>query len=135
LRTIHADVTLALLFGIVEGMRVKKRPDELSADVFQSEFKMRVLINGVMSAEESGGADIEALLVIDFFGTDEARRVASAGSGDGGVEGMRECVAKSDPRRSGLNEFGEISGLKHSRLSGHGGESFYTAAGNKTVES
>jgi hypothetical protein len=48
---------------------------------------------------------------------------------------MRECVAKSDPGRSGLDEFGGVSGLKHSRLSGHGRESFYTAAGNKIVES
>jgi hypothetical protein len=109
LRAIHSNVALALLFGIVEGMRVKKRPDELTADVFQAEFEMGVLINGVMAAEESGGTDVETLLVVDFFGADEARRVAGARGGDGGVEGMFETVAKSNARWSGLNEFGGIT--------------------------
>jgi hypothetical protein len=31
---IHANVALALLLGIVEGMGVKEAPDELAADVF-----------------------------------------------------------------------------------------------------
>ena len=33
-RAIEADVPLALLFGIVEGMRVEEGPDELAADIF-----------------------------------------------------------------------------------------------------
>ena len=128
LGAIHADVALALLFGIVEGMRVEKGPDELAADVFQAEFEMRVLIDGVMAAEKSGGADVEALFVVDFFRADEARGVAGARGGDGGIEGMRESVAESDARWSGLDEFGGISGLEHARLGGHGGEVFYTEA-------
>jgi hypothetical protein len=134
LRAIHADVALALLFGIVEGMRVKKRPDKLSADIFQSELEMRVLINGVMAAEKSGCSDVEALLVVDFFGADEAGGVAGAGGGDRGIEGMCEGVAERDEWRSGLNEFGGTSGWEHARLRGHGRESFYTATGNKKVE-
>ena len=34
LRAIETDVTLALLLGIVEGMGVEERPDELTADAF-----------------------------------------------------------------------------------------------------
>jgi hypothetical protein len=119
LGTVHANVTLRLLFGVVEGMRVEEGPDKLAADVFQAEFEMRVLVDGVMSAEESGGANVEALLVIDFFGADEVGRVASARGGDGGIEGMREGIAESDARGSGLDEFAGISGLEHARLSGH----------------
>ena len=66
LGAIEADVALALLFGIVERMRVKKRPDELAADVFQAELEMGVLVDGVMAAIKGGGADIQALLVGDF---------------------------------------------------------------------
>ena len=43
LRAIEADVTLALLLGIIERMRVQEGPDELAADVFQAEFEMGVL--------------------------------------------------------------------------------------------
>ena len=41
---------------------------------------------------------------------------------------MRESVAESDARRSGLDELGGISGMEHARLSGHVGEAFYTEA-------
>src|SRR6266852_5011639 len=105
LSAIEADVALALLLGIVKGMRVQERPDELAADVFEAEFEMGVLVDGVMAAVESGGADIEALLVGDFFGADEARGVAGAGCGNGGVEGMSEGVAESDAGRGGFDEF------------------------------
>src|SRR5947208_21132 len=71
LRAIHADVTLALLLGIVERMSVKEGPDELTTDVFEAEFEVRMLVNRMMTAEKSGGANVEALLVVDFFGTDE----------------------------------------------------------------
>src|SRR5271169_2694231 len=90
LRAIEADVALALLFGIVERVRVEEGPDELAADVFQAEFEMRVLIDGMVAAVESGGANIEALLVGDFFGADEAGGVAGARGSDGRIEGVRE---------------------------------------------
>src|ERR1700730_14664306 len=57
-RVCEADVPLALLLGIVEGVRVQERPDELPADVFESKFKMRVLIDRVMAAEKRGRADL-----------------------------------------------------------------------------
>src|SRR5579863_676525 len=71
LGAIQADVSLALLLRIVKRMSVKKRPDELSTDVFDAEFEMRVLVNGVVAAVESGRADVEALLVGDFVGSDK----------------------------------------------------------------
>ncbi len=79
---VHANVALALLFGIVKGVRVEKRPDELAADIFEAEFEGGVLEDGVMTAVEGGGADVEALLVGDFFGSDEMVGVAGAGGGD-----------------------------------------------------
>ena len=67
LRAIQADIALALLLGIVEGMRVEERPDELAANVFEAEFEMGVLVDGVMAAVKSACTDIEPLLVSDFF--------------------------------------------------------------------
>ena len=103
LRAIEADVALALLLGIVKGMSVEEGPDELAADVFEAEFEMGVLVDGVVAAIEGGGADVEALLVGDFFGDDEARGVAGARGGDGGIVGMCEGVAKSYAWRGGFD--------------------------------
>lgn len=128
LRTIEANVALALLLGIVERMGVQKGPDELAADVFEAELEMGVLVDGVMAAIESGGADVEALLVSDFFGDDEARGVASAGGGDGGIVRMREGVAKSDAWRGGFDEFSGAAWFEHAGLCGHVGKQFYTGA-------
>src|SRR5712664_4874368 len=61
LRAIEADVALALLLGIVEGMRVEERPDELAGDIFQAELEMGVLVDGVMARVEGSGTDVEAL--------------------------------------------------------------------------
>jgi len=122
---VHADVALGLLLGIVERMGMEKGPDELAADVLESKFEVRVLVDGVMAAEECGSANVQALLVVDFFRVDEAGRVTGAGGGDGRVEGMSESVAESDARRSGLDEFSGISGMEHARLSGHVEEAFY----------
>jgi len=36
----------------------------LAGDIFQAEFEMGVLENGVMTAVESGGANVEALLSV-----------------------------------------------------------------------
>src|SRR6267154_83522 len=96
---------------------------------------MGVLIDGVMAAVESGGADVEALLVRDFFGADEARGVTGAGSGDGGIEGMRKGVAKSDAGRGGFDLLAGASAIKHARLGGHDGSSVYTGGEEKEVES
>ena len=119
LSAVHPDVALRLLLGIIERVGVKKRPDELAADVFESEFKMSMLINSVVAAEKSGGADVEALFVVNFLRIDETRRVTSARGGDGRVKRVRESVAKSDARWSGLDEFGGVPGMEHARLSGH----------------
>ena len=135
LRAVEADVALALLLGIVEGMRVEEGPDELAADVFEAEFEMGVLVDGVMAAVERGGADVQALLVGDLFGADEARGVAGAGGGDGGVEGIGEVVAESDAGRAGFDEFAGARAIKHARLSSHDGSSLYTGGRVREVES
>ena len=49
-RAIQPHIALALLLRIVKRVRVQKRPDELPADIFEPELKMRVLVNGVMPA-------------------------------------------------------------------------------------
>ncbi len=67
-------------------MRVKEGPDELAADVFEAEFEMSVLVDRMMAAVEGGGADVEALLVRDFLGADQARGITGAGGGNGGIE-------------------------------------------------
>ena len=134
LRAVEADVALALLLGIVEGMRVEEGPDELAADVFKAEFEVGVLVDGVMAAVERGGADVEALLVGDFFGDDEARGVTGAGGGDRGVVGMRESVAESDSGRGGFDEFAGTAWFEHAGLRGHVGGSFYMDAGMGEVE-
>src|SRR5712691_8951734 len=135
LRAVEADVALALLLGIVERMGVEEGPDEVAADVFEAEFEMGVLVNGVVAAVEGGGADVGALLVGDFFGTDEARGVAGARGGDGGIERMSEGVAESDARRSGFDELAGARAIKHAGLGSHVGVSFYTGGGEKEVES
>ncbi len=96
---------------------------------------MSVLVNGVMAAIEGGGADVEALLVGDFFGADEARSVAGAGGGDGGIERVSESVAESDARRDGFDEFAGTRAIKHARLTSHDGTSLYTGGRDKEVES
>src|SRR5258707_845562 len=83
--------------------------------------EMGVLVDGVMAAVESGGADVEALLVGDFFGADEAGRVAGAGGGDGGIERVGEGVAESDAGRAGVDVFAGARAIKHAGLSSHDG--------------
>src|SRR6266481_7046961 len=120
------NVALALLLGVVEGVCVEKRPDELATDVFEAEFERGVLEDGVVAAVEGGGADVEALLVGDLFRTDEMVGVTSASGGDGGIERMIEKVAKGYTRWGGFNGFGGASAIEHARLCGHGGRLFYT---------
>src|SRR5579863_634225 len=61
LRAVEPHIPLALLLGIVERMRVQKRPHELPAHVFESELEMRVLVNRMMPAVIRAGADRHAL--------------------------------------------------------------------------
>ena len=68
---VQADIALALLLGIIERMGVEKGPDKLAADIFESKFEMSVLVNGVVAAVEGACADVEALLVGNFFGADQ----------------------------------------------------------------
>jgi hypothetical protein len=126
LRAIEADVALALLLGIVKRMRVQERPDELAGDIFQAELEMGVLVNGVMAAVKSGGADVEALLVGDFFGRDQVTRVAGARGGDGGVEGMGPGVPEGYAGRGGFDEFARERIFEHAGLRGHYAKEFNT---------
>ena len=73
LRAIQPHVTLALLLGVIKWMGVQEGPHKLAADVFQSEFKMRVLVDRVVAAEVSRRADHHPLLVGDFLRRDQAR--------------------------------------------------------------
>ena len=135
MRAVQADVALALLFGIVEGMRVEKGPDELTADVFEAKFEMGVLVDGVMATVEGGGADVEALFVGDFLGADEARGVTGAGGGNGRIEWVREGVAERDAGRGGFDEFARARAIEHAGLSGHYGSSLYTGGEREEAES
>ncbi len=115
-------------------MGVKKGPDELAADVFEAELERGVLEYGMVAAIECGGADIEALLVGDFFGSDEMVGVAGAGGGDGGVKWVGEGISESDARGGGLYWCAGRDAFEHAGLSGHVGESFYMDAGTGEVE-
>ncbi len=95
---------------------------------------MRVLVDGVMAAVERGGADIQALLVRDFFGADQARRVAGARGGDRGVEGMRRGVAERDAGRSGFDELAGERIFKHAGLRGHDAENLTHEGAEDTEE-
>ena len=119
LHFVHADVALGLLFGIVEGMGVQERPDELATNIFEAEFEMGVLKDRVVAAVESGGADVEALFVGDFVRRNQVVRVAGAGSGYGGVVGVGEIVAEGNARRGGFDQLAG-SAFEHGRLGGHG---------------
>ncbi len=67
---------------------MQKGPDELAADVFEAEFEMGVLEDGVVATIEGSCADVEALLVGDFVWGDQMMGVAGARRGDRGVVGM-----------------------------------------------
>src|SRR5439155_22202047 len=127
-RFVQTHVALALLLGIIERVRVKEGPHELAADIFQAELEMSVLIHGVMAAEEGGRADVDPLLVGDFFRPDQPRSVTGARGGNGGIKGMMESVAERDPRRTGLHQFARTRVGEHAGLSGHDGSLLYTRA-------
>ena len=103
MRAVEADVTLALLFRIIKGMRMQERPDELAADIFKAEFEVRVLIHGVVAAEVCGGADGDALLVGDFLRTDQTRGVAGSRCSNRGIVRMRKVIAEGDAGSGGFD--------------------------------
>ena len=82
---------------------MKERPDELAADIFKSEFEMRVLIDSVMATEISRSADRHSLLIGDFFGADQARGIASSGRSNGRIVRMREMIPQRDARRGSFH--------------------------------
>ena len=105
---------------------MKKGPDELATDVFEAEFECSVLKDGVVTAVEGGGSNVKALLVGDFFGSNEMVGIAGAGGGDGGVKWMSEGISESDAGGGGLYLCAGGDAFEHARLSGHVGGSFYT---------
>jgi len=109
-------------------MRVKERPNELAADIFEAKFECSVLENGVVAAIEGCRAYVETLLVSDFFGRNEMVGVTGACGRNGGVKWMAEEITESDSWWGGLNGFCGAGALKHSRLCGHDGTLFYTVA-------
>ena len=132
LSAVKEYVTLALLFGVVEGMSVKKRPNELAANVLDSKFEMRVLINGVMAAIESGRADVQALLIRDFVGSDQVRGVASSSGGNRRIEWMRKSVSEGDAWGRRLDRIRRRRTFEHARLDSHVEKSFYTLGEGRT---
>jgi len=110
---------------------VEKRPDELAADVFEAEFEMSVLIDGVVSTVKSCRTDIKALLVSNFVVGNEAWCVAGARSGDGGIERMQERIAEGHLGSAGFHQAGVGCPIKHTGLCGHFGR-FYTESGKRT---
>ena len=132
LGAVQSDVALTLLFGIIKRVGVQEGPDELAADVFEAEFKMCVLVDGVVAAVKGARADVDTLLVGNLFGSDQARRVAGACGSDGGVEWMREGVAEGDAGRAGFDKFAGARAVKHARLGSHVGKVFYTGAKDLT---
>ena len=84
-----------------------------------------MLINGVMSAVKSSGADVHPLLVGDFFRADQTRCVASARRRYCGIKRMREKIAQGNPWRSAFKAFTRQT-FEHSGLIGHGRRLFYT---------
>src|SRR5262249_11071228 len=118
-RAVQSHVALALLFGIVKRMRVQERPDKLAAYILEPEFKMRVLIDRVMPAVKRGCANVDALLVCNFFRADQALRVARSRRSNRRIVGMRECIAQRYDRRTGIDQFSGARRIKHSGLGCH----------------
>jgi signal transduction histidine kinase len=98
LRAVQSDVSLALLFGIVERMRVEKRPNELAAHIFEAKFEMSMLVNGVMASVKRSRADGESLLVGDLLRLNDSRRITSASGGNRRIVGMLEPIPQADAR-------------------------------------
>src|SRR5207245_362170 len=100
---VQAHVALALLLGIVKGVRVQERPNQLPADVFQPKFEVRMLVNRVMAAVKRRRADRQPLLICDLLRTDDPRGVAGACGSDGGIIRTGEETTQGDARRRRFN--------------------------------
>jgi hypothetical protein len=64
---------------------------------------MSVLEYGVVSTVVSGRTNRDALLVRNFFRTDQAGRITGSGSGNRRIEWMSEVIPQSDPGRAGFH--------------------------------
>src|SRR3982074_2889632 len=115
---VQAHVALALLLRVVKGMRVQERPDKLPADVFQAKFKMRVLVNRMVTTEKSGRANLQPLLVGDFLRADNPRRVTGPRGGDGRIVRVRKVISEGDAR-CGSFELHTVRLRRSHRLGSH----------------
>jgi hypothetical protein len=86
----------------------------------------------VVATVESGSADVEALLVSDLVGSDQAGRIASPGGRDRRIEGMRKGVAEGDAWGRRLDRIRRRRTFEHARLGGHVEKSFYTDGEGRT---
>ena len=112
---LHLDVALRGLLGVVEGVGVEERPDELTADVLERELEVGVLerrvVPGEVDVPGEGVAAGAAALLLDRVGDaspptssggdDPLRAVAGARGGDDAVEGAREGVHEPATRGGG----------------------------------
>ena len=83
-------------------MRVQKGPDELAADVFKAELKVRVLVHRMVTAVKRGRPNLQPLFVGNLFRANDSRRVTSARRRNRRIIGMREVIAQSDTGSGGL---------------------------------
>ena len=97
---VEAHEALGRLLGVVEGMRVQERPDELPAHVLEAELEVRVLVDRVVAPLEGEGADGLALGGGDLVGLDDAGRVAGASSRDGPCVGLAAGAPEGDLGRA-----------------------------------
>jgi len=78
-----------------------------------------VLVDGVVSTLKRGRTNGGSLLVGDLGRRDDVLRVASSRRGDGGVEGLREVVAKRDARNGSFHVVGpRLGGTGAARADG-----------------
>jgi hypothetical protein len=81
---------------------VKKCPDELAGNIFETELEGCVLLDRVMSCVKGERPNRVALLVGDLVRADHARRIAGTSGGDRSIERYSRRVAKSNSGRRGL---------------------------------
>jgi hypothetical protein len=67
---VQPDVTLTLLFGVVEREAVQKGPHQLPRNSGQTEFESRVLVHRMVTTVERQRTDRPTLTIGDFVGLD-----------------------------------------------------------------
>src|SRR5262249_150517 len=77
-------------------------------------------------------ANVQALLIVNFFGADQARGIAGSRGGDGGIKGMLEGIAETDSRLSRFHGVGRRSAFEHAGLGSHVESRFYTECARGT---